>query len=392
MRSRARNPEPAHRARRGQRGFTLAELTLAASLGALLLVSMALATSGLTETVALLEADSSDAYDKALARITRDVRYAWWVDTPSPTQLRVADSANRVTEYYAVGNSLLVRLPSGDEGAVVTGLDSISFAADTMQRLREAAARTVSGSIYALRAPPTASGALKLNQGNQLALGLYIRSPAGPGTVAGIDESLLTYTPTRLDLRIARVTAAGQLRVDFYPARAPGDARPRPGAASLLGFDFDLSGLPNAVVLVPSARGDITEATYAPPVAAIPMAIPASTTLLSPGTSYAVVLTVGPGAMVVLAGYANPAGANSNLQFSSVAGASWTALPGVTPFEIFGDRFLTATSAYTVAAAIHATLDPSSGAARSSSAPNYSQSMATDAWLGVVPGELAPAP
>ena len=97
---RARTPSGVVRAatRRGLRGFTLPELMLAAALGATLLTAVAAAVGSMTETVAYLEADTTDAYDKALARITRDVRYAWWVDTPSPTQLRVADNANRVTE------------------------------------------------------------------------------------------------------------------------------------------------------------------------------------------------------------------------------------------------------------------------------------------------------
>jgi len=32
------------------------------------------------------------------------------------------------------------------------------------------------------------------------------------------------------------------------------------------------------------------------------------------------------------------------------------------------------------------------GSARTASAPVYSQALATDPWMGVVPGELAPAP
>ncbi|HYN64196.1 MAG TPA: prepilin-type N-terminal cleavage/methylation domain-containing protein [Candidatus Limnocylindrales bacterium] len=382
----------AARHRRRLRGFTLPELMLAATLGAALLASVASAVGSMTQTVAYLESDSTDAYDKALARITRDVRYAWWVDTPSATQLRVADNANRVTEYYRVGNSLLVRLPSGDEGAVVTGLDSVGFATDSVQRLREGTVRTVSGTIYTQAAPPTIDGGQRMLPGNQLALGFTVASNAGAGSVAGVNEGLLSFTPTRFDLRVARATATGLMRVDFYPARAPGDSRPRPGAASLGGFDVALVGLPAATTLIPGPLGDITQAIYAAPTAMVPLAVPAFSSPLSPGTSYTIVLTVRAGSMTVVAGHLSTTGARSDMQFRNNGAASWTALAGVFPFVVSGDERLTATSGYTVASAVHATLDPTVGDPRNSSAPVYSQMLATDPWLGVVPGESAPAP
>lgn len=363
---------------------------LAAALGATLLTAVSAAVGSMTQTVAWLEADGSDAYDKALARITRDVRYAWWVDTPSPTQLRVADNANRVTEYYRVGNSLLVRLPSGDEGSVVTGLDSVSFAVDAVQRLREGAARSVGGTIYSLAAPPSAAGGLKLYPGYQLALGFIASSNAGAGSVPGLDESVLGFGPTRFDLRVARVSAAGLMRIDFYPARAPGDCRPRPGAASLGGFDVAVSGLPAATVLVPDPFGDPAAATYNAPSAVIPLAVPAITPLLSPGTAYTAVLTVRASTMVVVAGHLSAA--RKDIQLRTSGAAAWVQMTGVVPFLVSGDRRQTATSQYTVADAVHATLDPTIGSARTASAPVYSQALATDRWMGVVPGELPPAP
>jgi len=373
-------------------GFTLPELLIAAILGATLLTAVGSAVGSMTDTVAYLESDSTDAYAKALARITRDVRYAWWVDTPSATQLRVADNANRVTEYFAVGNSLLVRLPSGDEGSVVTGLDSVSFVTDALQRLREASVRTVSGTIYTLPAPPTADGGLKLLPGYQLALGYTVASDAGPGNVSGVDESVLSFVPTRLDLRIARVTATGILHVDFYPARAPDDARPRPGAASLGSFDIAVAGLPASVTLVPGLHGDITAAIYAAPAVTIPLAVPSFANQLEPGTSYAVVVTVRAGTMSVVAGHVSPTGVRNDMQYRTSSAVAWGALNGVVPFTLSGDKCLTATSAYSVASAVHATLDPTVGAAHTSSAPNYCQTLASDPWLGVVPGETAPAP
>lgn len=386
-----RSGRPSRRAR-GIAGFTLPELLLATALGAALLVSVATAVGSMTQTVAYLESESTDVYDKALARITRDVRYAWWVDTPSATRLRVADSSNRVTEYYSVGNSLLVRLPSGDEGSVVTGLDSVSFSTDALQRLREDAVRPVAGTIYTLTAPPTIDGGLKVLPGNQLALGFTASSNAGAGTVAGVTESLLSFRPTRLDLRVARASAAGRMRVDVYPARAPGDARPKPGAAAIGGFDVVLSGLPAATVLVPGAFGDITLALYAAPSATIPISVPAFGTLLSPGTSYSVVLTTYANSMIVVAAHLSTSGARSDVQFSTGGGAAYVPLIAVAPFALSGDKNLTATDDYTVASAVHATLDPSMGDPRTSSAPVYSQTLAGNPWLGVVPGESPPSP
>ena len=377
---------------RSELGFTLPELLIAAILGATLLAAVGSAVGSMTDTVAYLESDSTNAYDKALARITRDVRYAWWVDAPSSTQLRVADNANRVTEYFAVGNSLLVRLPSGDEGSVVTGLDTVSFATDALQRLREASARSVSGTIYSMPAPPTVDGGLKMRPGYQLALGFTVASDAGPGSVSGLDESVLSFSPTRFDLRLARVTAAGVMRVDFYPARAPGDARPKPGAALLGTFDIAVAGLPASVTLVPGPLGDITAAIYAAPAVTVPLAVPSFASQLTPGTAYTVVVTVRAGTMSIVAGHVSATGPRTDMQFRTSSGLAWGALNGVVPFTLSGDKRLTATSAYSVASAVHATLDPTVGSAHTSSAPNYCQTLASDPWLGVVPGETAPAP
>jgi prepilin-type N-terminal cleavage/methylation domain-containing protein len=372
-------------------GFSLIELMLALSLGAVLLTTVASMTGSMGATMAQLQSESTDSYDKAMARMARDVRYAWWVDVPTRTQLRIADSQNRVTEYYRVGNSMLVRLPSGEEGAVITGLDGVTFVADTMQRLRNSAIRPVSGRLHGVTAPTTASGGLKMVPGNSVALAFIARGDGGEGDVAGVRENVTALLPTRFDVPIAKVTGAGSFLVEIYSARAPGDARPIPGAAPITSFTVNFLGLPLATVLIPSSNPlDPTLAIYGAPDTQLPLAIPAFTPFLQPGTAYSVVITIQTGSMGILAGHVSTTGNNPAVQWRQWSGVGWTPMAAVVPFAIHGEQKLTSTSATDVARSVRIELDPSTADPRTSTVVVHSQVMADDAWLGVIPGESAP--
>jgi prepilin-type N-terminal cleavage/methylation domain-containing protein len=376
---------------RGPSGFSLVELMLALTLGAVLLTSVASMAGSMSRTIAQLQAESTDSYDKAMARMSRDVRYAWWVDVPTRNQLRIADSRNRVTEYYRVGNSLLVRLPTGEEGAVVTGLDMVNFQADMTQRLREAAVRGMSGRIHHVPTPATASGGLKMLPGNSVALAFIAHSDAGEGDVPGVRENITQFLPTRFDLPIAKATLTGSFRVEIYPARAPGDARPLAGAAALTSFDVNFVVLPFATVLVAATNPlDPSTAFYAAPTSHLPIVIPGFAPTLRPGTAYSIVVTILSGSMGVMAGYVNAAGVNPAVQLRTSAAAPWTTLAASVPFSIHGDYTLTASADTDVARGVQIDLLPSAGEQRSSTVVVHSQILADDPWLGVIPGETAP--
>jgi hypothetical protein len=363
---------------------------IAMTLGAVLLTTVASMAGSMSRTIAQLQAESTDSYDKAMARMARDVRYAWWVDVPTRTQLRIADSSNRVTEYYRVGNSLLVRLPSGEEGAVVTGLDGVNFRTDKTQRLREAPLQSVSGRLDEASEPATMSAGLELVPGNQLAIAFMVGSNAGLGAVNGVYEDVVGYLPNRLDLKVAKVTALGTLHIDIHAARAPGDARPIPGAAALTGFDMSFLSLPLAsVIVVPSNPLDPSTGVYASPAGQLPLAIPAFTPQLSPGVAYCAVITVKAGSMAIVGGNVS-ASPNAAVRFRATSSGTWMAMSGVVPFSLHGDSTTTSTLAQDVVRSVEISLDPSSGPVRASNVVVHSQVMAEDPWLGVIPGETAP--
>src|SRR5262245_40399571 len=119
-----------------QAGFTLAEMLLAATLGALLLAAAASTAGTFSESMAQLQTEAADSYENVTACIDRDVRYAWMADVVDSHRLQVIDTDNQVTEYHLVGNSLFVTRPDGSTGSVITGLDGLSFEEQTTQRLR----------------------------------------------------------------------------------------------------------------------------------------------------------------------------------------------------------------------------------------------------------------
>jgi Prokaryotic N-terminal methylation motif len=378
--------------RRHRAGFTLMELLLAATLGALLVTATATMTGSFGDTVAHLDMDSVDSYEATIARMSRDVRYAWWVDCPSSDVLRIADTSNAITQYYKVGNSLLVRRPDGLEGAVITGLNSVNFTTATARRLREGPTTSRNSRLFGVSVPPTLAGAIVMVQGNSLALAFNANSNVGALTASGVNDRLLTSLPDRLDLRIAKVISlGGTLHIDMYPSRAIGDARPRPGAAVLASWSVPLGPLPNGVVtlanLVPAL------ATYAAPSTTTSIAIPPVATRLPPGTGYSLVLSVtGITTVAIVGAWTNAAGAQPGVIFRSTAGGAWVDKASVVPMGVFGDSTLTTTVASTVTTQVGITLTDSSGATHFGSACPSSQVLAEDPWLGVVPNESPTLP
>jgi len=433
--------DPVHVGRSGRRlaAFTLVEVLVATTLGAMLLIAVASTSVTLSLSVSQLEADTTNSIDKALARITRDVRYAWWIEVPSPNRLRIADNHGRTTEYFGVGNSLLVRLPDGTEGAVVTGLDGVRFVAEVMDRLRESGGSFSSGTIFQASVPPTATDAIEIKPGSAFALAFTTPSVGGPGGVDGVNEVVVSARPNRLDLRLAQGGFVGSLEVSVYPARAPGDARPRPGAVALGTLTVPLSALPAGTLLAGSGlggggssggggsggggsgtgsfglggsgavgrgagtggsgdSGSVTSPTYvsetySTPSITVPLDLGGIVPDLQPGTAYTLMLSVsGAGSISLLAANQSLTGPQDGFAYSPTGGAPWSALPFVAPFSLHGERGLTTTTQSSVARQVRISLDPSDGAAQLASAGVYSQVLAEDPWLGVVPGELAFGP
>lgn len=378
-----------HDARRA--GFTLVETLLAALLGALLLAAAASSAGQFSQAMAELQTESADTYENVLARIGRDVRYAWWVDVPARNRLQLVGPDNLVTEYSVVGNSLLVTRPDGTSGSVVTGLQSLVFEESTLQRLREGPASSVSAtlasrSIPAL-APRTAS---TMSSSEAYAISFMVPSDAGALSVAGVNDPYTAWQPTTLELTMSKV-GNGSLTFTLYPAFGPGRAQPRPGAAALATWTQNLSGLPTAVLAVRSA--------YIPPAVTTTINVPVLPASLEPGVAYTLVMTVSTGATAIFA--AGIVAANCEQMSRSSAGGGgddddegddWSASSVVVPFAVRGNATCGSTRASDVTTQVRATLQAESGATYVGSACVYSQVMAEDPWLGVVPGELPAGP
>ena len=73
---------------RGLRGFTLAEMLIASTLGAILLVGTAGSAGLFGQQVQALKQEVDDSKERALSSIAEEVRYAWAAETPSTRVLR----------------------------------------------------------------------------------------------------------------------------------------------------------------------------------------------------------------------------------------------------------------------------------------------------------------
>ncbi len=371
-----------HDARRA--GFTLVETLLAALLGALLLAAAASSAGQFSQAMAELQTESADSYENVLARIGRDVRYAWWVDVPARNRLQLVGPDNLVTEYSVVGNSLLVTRPDGTSGSVVTGLQSLVFEESTLQRLREGSASTVSATLASLGIPALAPHtASTMSSSQAYAISFMVPSDAGARSLAGVSDPYTAWQPTTIELTMARI-GSGSLTFSIYPAFGPGRAQPRPGAAALASWTQNLSGLPAAAVLASWPR-----LLYVLPAATTPINVPVLPASLEPGVAYSLVITVSAGATAIFA--SGTVAAHTEQMYRSPAGA-WNASPAVVPFAVRGNATCGSTRASDVTTQVRATLQAESGATYVGSACVYSQVMAEDPWLGVVPGELPAGP
>lgn len=362
-----------------QAGFTLAEMLIAATLGALLLTAAASSAGTFTEAVARIETESVDSYENVLARIDRDVRYAWWVDVPAHDRLQVVGPDNLVTVYHVVGNDLLVTRPDGSSGSILTGLDSLSFDNDTMQRLRSNRTTQFVATMASVHAPASAPTGYAVSSTTTIALSFMGGSDAGPRMVAGVDDRYTYWLPTSLDLNLARV-GNGTITFTLYPAFGPGRADPRPGAAAIATWSYNIAPLPAAVVVTTTPR-----TLYAAPAAEVSIPIPALAQQLEPGVAYTLLVNISAGAQLVWAQYSSAARTD---EMSKVGAGAWTALPFTVAWTLRAEAGCTTTEEADVTTQVRTTLQSSAGGTYVGSACVYSQILAEDPWLGVVPGEL----
>lgn len=425
------------RSTRQTRGFSLIEVALAASLGTTLLVLTMQTTGDYLESVTELEQADVGDLDRALERIARDVRRAWWVQSPALGVLEVADGRGDIVRYEQDGTSLKVIHPNGDVGTLATGLADVVFSTETMERLREGGPKTLDGVILE-EADSTYVESLSLGQGSTLRLAFTLGERHGQGPAPGVVEKLLYAVPETLSLNVGHgywsnyTSPHGALELTLTEAAGPNDARPRPGAEVLGSTTILSSSLPRASVdgaRVPAfqggqgrpqvwvchegeerivglddlmdhvSHGDLVGGCsrpvtdlFAPPASRTTLDFFLSGAELRPGVAYSLSLSpTGQGAISVLAARhvaSSPAVLRS--ENADTPGSPWNQ---EVPFTLRGQRVVTTTRTLDVVSSVIVTIVPADGAAtRSVVAPVFSQVLAEDPWRGVVPGELAPKP
>lgn len=412
--------------------FTLVELLIAATLGAMLLIVSAQSAGLFASTVAALEEDSVDDLDRALARISRDARYAWWIDVPTVGQLRVADADGSVWRYELDGTDLVVRNPSGETGVLASGIASISFeTAASMRRFREGSMGSSSGTLTQVAKPSTGLLTEVLGNTGQIGISFMLNENVGEGSVTDVDEQLVYAVPETIGIGVATAAGfTGTLTVTLYESAAWGDARIRRGTTSMGSESIVLSILPvtapdldalpvgviggvmgtiictdgvesairgsevltalsNGSTLGPCGfrRNDI----FAVPVVDSTLNLSLPSVRLYPGVGYTLMVSVdGTGSLSVFTAEAKPA-ATWDTVIARTGSSALAPLDMSIPFTLNGTMLTTSTEEAEVTTSVSVTAVPAAGSSRSASVSVYSQVMAPDPWMGVVPGEVPPA-
>lgn len=408
-------------------GFTLVELMVAATLGALLLVATASSAGMFGRQMEYLTDEGDSQLDVALATIAEEARFAWWASSDNPRKLVLSDSTGAQTTYAFDNGVLSVTQPDGTKGTLATDLKTVSFTIESTSRLREAAPSTRASNLFT-NAPPAGvlPEALVFEPGVDIALGFMVDSPAAGvfQKLPGVTEQVVHGTPSVINLLLAGVPPTlGTLTIDLHRARAPGDARP--DGPSLGQVTVAAAALPLASVTITggdddggssgsSSKGkkkgtdkgkgkklghfktkgsggdddDDDDSEVVPPTLSVPIDIAPLATQLLPGTAYTFVLRkTGIGALT-LAGYPVASAQGSGLAVDDDSG--FAEQPWEASWSIDGLATATQTSKTDVASRVVISLTPNAGPVRSATSMLLGQSMAEDPWLGAVPGETAP--
>ncbi len=420
-----------HAVQRRIRGFTLVEMMLAAALGALLMIATAQSAGLFATTVAALESDSADDIDRALARIARDVRYAWWADVPSATRLRLADASGDVSEYRLDGTDLLLELPSGETGVLAADVTDVTFEViNSITRYRDGPTQSVYGTLAQCDVP-SPDKTYAMGHTGMLGLGLTLAEDAGEGSVTGVNERLVYAVPESLELPIASSAGfSGQVVLTLSPSKAHGDARLKPGAAALGSKPLGLAILPLSTIDLTRvtmsllgglwktavchagvdtnipvgdlaehiAHGDIPTCgseesfdVFSVPTINSNLAFTMPNVQLYPGVGYTLQFTVnGLGSISLVA--AKSRSKAWDIVKRKEAGDDVDRLDREFPFVLRGTRVITTTTETAVVASVGLSITSAAGETRSGSSSVYNQVMAPDPWTGVVPGETGATP
>jgi len=377
-----------HTGPRAQRGFTLAEVLLSGTLGAILLTAVSEATYSFALTVAHIEQEAgfSDDENTVLRRLTRDIREAWWADLATDSHLRLRDAEGNYTEFYLEDGNVIMDRSNGGKGTLFKGANNLLFTVTTADRLREGATQNLSGVWYDHVASSSPALPLPLAVGDKLALGLTV--PAIDSEIAAIvtsnGEEVTSASLGSISLPLAWIAGTNpeDLTIEVYQTRGPGKAAPRGqalGSISLPG-----SSLP---VAVPSG-----ETWWQTPVALVPINLGNMGGQLLPGAGYTVVLSAGGDAQILMAAHPAVISAATDLLAvnGSTPGIQFMNLPLAVDFTLSGNYGLTSTTITPAITSVTVVLTPTNRPPKTRSASLLSQTLNESSWFGVLEDEVAP--
>lgn len=369
-----------------QAGFTLPEALLSGVLGAMLLTALAYASAEFALGIGHLEAKAGigQTEDGVLRQMTQDIREAWWAELPSDDHLKLADPDGQLTEYFLSNGDLKLRRPNGDTAVIFYGLADLVIEPSHVTRHRNGALVPHNGSWYA-SAPSGASFNLHMN-GSEDSLALAFVAPYEEGDLpggSGTDEHLATVGLSAAQLPIAFIpgTLAESVQVDIFATRGPGSADPVGAViASLL---VDGTSLPQAVW--DTDHWEVVSGNTTLDLSSLALS-------LNPGDSYAMVLTpTNDAGLLSRAVPMLPSYAADDVDIKSGVGGSYVTSPVSVPFSLSGNYDLTTTVVHgDVISGLSVVLTPVARPLQHRSASLLSQSLTSDPWFGVVPGEIAP--
>jgi len=407
-------------------GFSLIEMLIATSIGAGLMVSLAAMAHLFTAQVT--EAGSGDLkMEQAVATLSQQVRTAWAVAGPAADQLQLHDPFGNVTEYFVEDDALKVLRPSGAEGTLLSGVQSVNFALRTTSRLRESTPQTAVQTFWSSPANAGAPSMLTLTNGQSIAVGFTMPVAAGSSFnhVDGIAEQVKTTTPTRLLLPVAWLDASnksfchlhasqphspnhasgqGTLTIDLYEARVPGDGRPlgtRLGTTTVTTGTLPTSSYQwwdtktNTAASPPAGVAwgwwsghpeVVLKVNTSPSQAAI--SISGLNATLLPGRAYTLVLTLNGWDEISVQTRPLSSSKLSGVALKTSSGGSWSPQAKTVTCSLEGNQTITQTSAAAVVTGVTMSVQMQDGRTATGAANVAGQLAVDDPWLGALPGEL----
>ncbi len=183
-------------------GFTLIELIISTTIGAMLLVAVAEVAQLFGKEVEVVRDEGDWRLQEAVVRITDEAKRGWIVQEPSADVLALTDVFGNSTTYEhdATKKELKVTRSSGVEGVVLTDIESFNVETRTSMRLREATSLDSYGTWFEQTAISTPIETVTLEEGLSLAMGFTLSSkaPDWVHTVDGVKEQTSLATLERV--------------------------------------------------------------------------------------------------------------------------------------------------------------------------------------------------